>query len=118
MMEQTTFPANRAVIIGRLGTVRRRGRDTTVAAGRTALRGTVERFALEVASTLGGPFLLELEAGPSTPGRELLESTAAGDRLAVEGELQLRVTVDGRYAGDGGARGTRRRTRGKYGGLA
>jgi hypothetical protein len=85
--EQTAFPVNRTVIIGRLGTMRRRGREATVAAGRTALWGTVERFALEVASALGGPFLLELEAGPATPGREVLKAAAPGARLAVEGEL-------------------------------
>lgn len=98
MTENEAYPVNRAIVVGTLGTMRRRGRSATVTAGRTATRGSVGRFVLELSSPLGDPFALELEVGAGTNGRELLEATGEGDRLAIEGEVLLRAGVDPRYA--------------------
>lgn len=97
MIDETTT-ANRAIVIGALGALRRRGREATLVSGRTATRGAVGRFALELASPLGDPFALELEVGAGVSGRELLDATAEGGQLAVEGEVLLRASLDPRYA--------------------
>ncbi|NWF82029.1 MAG: hypothetical protein HXY37_18595 [Chloroflexi bacterium] len=97
-MTEDTTTTNRAIVIGALGALRRRGREATLVSGRTATRGTVGRFALELASPLGDPFALELEVGVGVSGRELLDATAEGSQLVVEGEVLLRASLDPRYA--------------------
>ncbi len=56
------------------------------------------RFALKLASPPGDPFALDLEVGAGVSGHELLDTTAEGGWLAVEGEVLLRASLDPRYA--------------------
>jgi hypothetical protein len=109
MTEQRTVPRNKVVIVGVLDTVRQRVRDeerrgearvvyTTIAEGRTPLRGAVDRFTMQLVSPFGEPFALPLELAPGVTGSELLHQATAGQLLVVEGELRQRTSVDSRYA--------------------
>ena len=109
MTEQRTAPKNKVVIVGVLDTVRQRVRDeerrgearvvyTTIAEGRTPLRGAVDRFNVQLVSPFGEPFALPLELAPGVTGSELLHQATAGQVLVVEGELRQRTSVDSRYA--------------------
>jgi hypothetical protein len=108
-MEQRTPPKNNVVIVGVLDTVRQRVRDeerrgesrvvyTTIAEGRTPLRGMVDRFSMQLVSPFGEPFALPLELAPGVTGSELLHQASAGQVLVAEGELRQRTSVDSRYA--------------------
>lgn len=109
MTEQRTAPRNKVIIVGVLDTVRQRVRDeerrgesrvvyTTIAEGRTPLRGVVDRFNMQVVSPFGEPFALPLELAPGVTGSELLHQATAGQVLVVEGELRQRTSMDSRYA--------------------
>ena len=109
MTEQRTAPKNKVVIVGVLDTVRQRVHDeerrgearvvyTTIAEGRTPLRGAVDRFNMQLVSPFGEPFALPLELAPGVTGSELLHQAIAGQVLVVEGELRQRTSMDSRYA--------------------
>jgi hypothetical protein len=109
MTEQPASLKNSVVIVGVLDTVRQRVRDeerrgesrvvyTTIAEGRTPLRGMVDRFSMQLVSPFGEPFALPLELAPGVTGSELLHQATAGQVLVAEGELRQRTSVDSRYA--------------------
>jgi hypothetical protein len=108
----TTTPANKVIVVGRLDTMLMRDHTVRRSEGRKLVevtkregrdRGTGGRWqsvVLQVGSPYGGLFALPLEIAPNVPGAELLHDAAADMQFAVEGTLQLVQSFDGRFASD------------------
>lgn len=96
---------NKAIIVGRLGTVRGRNNkgkrvETTVNTARTSLGGTLDRFSVQLVSPFGEPYSMDLQVAKNANGVELLETLEEGSLVAVEGILRLVASYDARYARD------------------
>jgi hypothetical protein len=105
----TQHPANKAVVVGRLGTQvnyrrgeggKREREEVTTRSGRSTLGMQVSRFFVELESPYGEPFRMPLEVKEFTPGAELLGSLEPGASIAVEGAVRLYADYDGRFARD------------------
>ena len=71
------------------------------------VQGSVTCVLLQVCSPFGKPFQITLHLEGQATGCELLERTAPGTLLAIEGELEWVQTTDPRYTAATGERGRR-----------
>ena len=71
------------------------------------MQGSVTCVLLQVCSPCGKPFQITLPLAGQATGCELLERTAPGTLLAIEGELEWVQTTDPRYTAATGERGRR-----------
>ena len=108
MTTDPEFPTNHALVVGRLGSFAG-ARDASGARQplKTITRrgefGRGTRFLIELATPLGEPFDLTIEASPATAGMAALEAAGCGDWIAVEGTLTLATAFQRRGAAEGEA---------------
>jgi hypothetical protein len=107
-------PANRAIVVGRLGTQinyrrgeggKREREEVTTRTSRTTLGMQVSRFFVELETPYGEPFRMPLEVKEFTPGANLLSTLEPGASVAVEGAVRLYADYDGRFAKDDADKG-------------
>jgi hypothetical protein len=97
----TTSPTfrNKAIVVGHLDTVlNRKRKETLLDTYRTLIDGQKHRIAVQLITTEGEPYALDLEVHPGIPGYDLLAGAAPETCLAFEGVVRLFTRYDARYA--------------------
>lgn len=97
----TTLPTfrNKAIVVGRLDiALNRKRKEALLDTYRTLIGGQKHCIAVQLLTTEGKPFALDLEVHPGIPGYDLLAGAAPETYLAFEGAVSLFTRYDSRYA--------------------